>query len=294
MSGNILKKGMIATILVAIVFISGFSAMSHGAVAPSSTGKGILYLGQPDDITNFNYFDVASNTNWKADVLAWSFESLFIQDFDGTTIPLLAQNYTLNTSNPNQPVVTVTIRQGVYFIYPINGTPAYELTAKDVVFSYFALRYGTLYAGTLMTIPFDDNNDGVVEYNEMLHHVKFINNWTVQFTMRQVYGNFFLMTMNVPIIPWKIWANHLKSDGVPGDNQSTVVNPNGSTAGIIDTSWNTDPLATMGTGSYYYAAGVPGSYRIEQLNTNYWGKNFITPAGYHIYPQNVTQLFFKI
>ncbi|MGC9138507.1 MAG: ABC transporter substrate-binding protein [Thermoplasmata archaeon] len=294
MNGNVLKKGMIATILVAIVFISGFSAMSHGAVTPSQTGKGILYLGQPDDITNFNYFDVASNTNWKADVLAWSFESLFIQDFDGSTIPLLAQNYTLNLSNPNQPVVTVHIRQGVYFIYPINGTPAYELTAKDVVFSYFALRYGTLYSGALMTIPFDDNNDGVVEYNEMLHHVKFIDNWTVQFTMRQVYGNFFLMTMNVPIIPWKIWANHLKADGIPGDNQSTVVNPNGSTAGIIDTSWNSDPLATTGTGSYYYSGGVTGSYRIESLNTNYWGKNFITPAGYRIYPQNVTELFYKI
>lgn len=295
MKRSIVKKGLIATIMVAIVFISGFSIMAHGTtVSPSQSGKGILYLGQPDDITNFNYFDVASNTNWKADVLAWSFESLFIQDFDGNTIPLLAQNYTLNLSNPNQPVVTITIRQGVYFIYPINGTPAYELTAKDVVFSYFALRYGTLYSGTLMTIPFDDNNDGVVEYNEMLHHVKYINEWTVQFSMRQVYGNFFLMTMNVPIIPWKIWANHLKSDGIPGDNQSTVVNPNGSTAGIIDTSWNSDPLATMGTGPYYYAGGVAGSYRIEQLNTNYWGKNFITPAGFHIYPQNVTQLFYKI
>ncbi|MGC8709480.1 MAG: ABC transporter substrate-binding protein, partial [Thermoplasmata archaeon] len=259
-----------------------------------SSSSGTLYIAMQQDMPNFNYFDIASNTVWKSDVIGWGWDSLFGMDYDGSAIPWLAQNYTVNTSNPSEPVVTIHIRQGVYFVYPGNGTPAYELTAKDVVFSYCVERFGTTFSGSTFLIPFDDNNDGIVEYNEIMNHVKYIDQFTVQISMRQVYAQFFLNTLGIPIIPWKVWANHIKPDGVPGDNQSTVVNPNGSTAGVIDTSWNTDPMATMGTSIYYYVGGVAGSYRVIALNTNFWGKNFVTPAGYHIYPKNVTQIYFKV
>ncbi len=243
---------------------------------------------------NFNYFDLASNTVWKTDVIGWGWDSLFGMDYDGSAIPWLVQNYTVNTSNPSQPSVTLHIRQGVYFIYPVNGTPAYELTAKDVIFSYCVERFGTTFSGSTFLIPFDDNNDGIVEYNEIVNHVKYIDQFTVQISMRQVYAQFFLNTLGIPIIPWKVWANHIKPDGVSGDNQSTLVTPQGYTAGVIDTSWNTDPMATMGTSIYYYVGGVTGSYRVIALNTNFWGKNFVTPAGYHIYPANVTEIYFKV
>ncbi|MVT35389.1 MAG: hypothetical protein GPW18_01220 [Euryarchaeota archaeon] len=288
------SKLFIATALVAIVFISGFSAMSHASTVTPSSSSGTLYIAMQQDMPNFNYFDIASNTVWKTDVIGWGWDSLFGMDYDGSAIPWLAQNYTVNTSNPSEPVVTIHIRQGVYFVYPGNGTPAYELTAKDVVFSYCVERFGTTFSGSTFLIPFDDNNDGIVEYNEIVNHVKYIDQFTVQISMRQVYAQFFLNTLGIPIIPWKVWANHIKPDGVSGDNQSTVVNANGTTAGVIDTTWNTDPMATMGTGQYYYVTGVPGSYRVIALNTNYWGKNFVTPAGYHIYPQNVTQIYFKV
>ncbi|MFP3318189.1 MAG: ABC transporter substrate-binding protein [Thermoplasmata archaeon] len=288
------SKLFIATALVAIVFISGFSAMSHASTVTPSSSSGTLYIAMQQDMPNFNYFDIASNTVWKSDVIGWGWDSLFGEDYDGSAIPWLAQNYTVNTSNPSEPVVTIHIRQGVYFVYPGNGTPAYELTAKDVVFSYCVERFGTTFSGSTFLIPFDDNNDGIVEYNEIVNHVKYIDQFTVQISMRQVYAQFFLNTLGIPIIPWKVWANHIKPDGVSGDNQSTVVNANGTTAGVIDTTWNTDPMATMGTGQYYYVTGVPGSYRVIALNTNYWGKNFVTPAGYHIYPQNVTQIYFKV
>lgn len=288
------SKLFIAIALVAIVFISGFSTISHGSTVTPSSSSGTLYIAMQQDMPNYNYFDIASNTVWKADVIGWGWDSLFGMDYDGSAIPWLAQNYTVNTSNPSQPVVTIHIRQGVYFVYPGNGTPAYELTAKDVIFSYCVERFGTTFSGSTFLIPFDDNNDGIVEYNEIMNHVKYIDQFTVQISMRQVYAQFFLNTLGIPIIPWKVWANHIKPDGVPGDNQSTVVNPNGSTAGIIDTSWNSDPIATMGTSVYYYVGGVPGSYRVIALNTNFWGKNFVTPAGYHIYPQNVTEIYFKV
>ncbi len=287
-------KVLVATLLVAIVLISGFSVLGQGSTVKPNASTGTLYIAMQEDMPNFNYFDIPSNTVWKTDVIGWNWDSLFGVDYDGSAIPWLVQNYTVNTSNPSQPVVTLQIRQGVYFVYPINGTPAYELTAKDVIFSYCAERYGTTFSGSAFTIPFDDNNDGIVEYNEIVNHVKYINNFTVQISMRQVYAQFFLDTLGIPIIPWKIWANHLKPDGVPGDNQSTMVTAEGYTAGVIDTTWNSDPMATMGSSIYYYAGGVPGSYRIEKLNTYFWGKNFVTPTGYHIYPQNVTQLYFKI
>jgi len=287
-------KVLVATLLVAIVLISGFSVLGQGSTVKPSASTGTLNIAMQQDMPNFNYFDIASNTVWKTDVIGWNWDSLFGMDYDGSAIPWLVQNYTVNTSNPSEPVVTLHIRQGVYFIYPINGTPAYELTAKDVIFSYCTERYGTTFSGSTFLIPFDDNNDGVVEYNEIVNHVKYIDQFTVQISMRQVYAQFFLNTLGIPIIPWKVWANHLKPDGVPGDNQSTVVTAEGYTAGVLDTTWNSDPMATMGTSIYYYAGGVPGSYRVEKLNTYFWGKNFVTPAGYHIYPQNVTQLYFKI
>ncbi|MEM0166373.1 MAG: ABC transporter substrate-binding protein [Thermoplasmata archaeon] len=288
------SKLFIATILVAIVFISGFSAISHGSTVTPNSSSGTLYIAMQQDMPNFNYFDLASNTVWKTDVIGWDWDSLFYMDYSGAAIPWLVTNYTVNTTNPSEPSVTLHIRQGVYFVYPVNGTPAYELTAKDVIFSYCVERYGTTFSGTPFLVPFDDNNDGIVEYNEIVHHVKYINQFTVQISMRQVYAQFFLDTLGIPIIPWKVWANHIKPDGVPGDNQSTNVTAQGYTAGVIDTSWNTDPMATMGTSIYYYVGGVPGSYRVIALNTNFWGKNFVTPAGYHIYPANVTQIYFKV
>ncbi|MEM4142065.1 MAG: hypothetical protein QW401_03565, partial [Thermoplasmata archaeon] len=213
------SKLFIATILVAIVFISGFSAISHGSTVTPNSSSGTLYIAMQQDMPNFNYFDLASNTVWKTDVIGWGWDSLFGMDYSGAAIPWLVTNYTVNTTNPSEPSVTLHIRQGVYFVYPVNGTPAYELTAKDVIFSYCVERYGTTFSGSTFLVPFDDNNDGIVEYNEIVNHVKYIDQFTVQISMRQVYAQFFLNTLGIPIIPWKVWANHIKPDGVPGDNQ---------------------------------------------------------------------------
>ena len=286
-------KILIATILVAIVLISGFSVLSQGAtVSPKQSSSGTLYIALQQDMPNYNYFNLPSNTVWKADIIGWGWDSLYIMDYSGAMVPYLAQNATFNATSLT---LTVTIRQGVYFVWPINGTPAYELTAKDVVFSYFAERFGTTVSGTAFTVPFDDQNYGYVTYQEMLRHVKFINNWTVQFTMCRPYAMFFLDTMSMPIIPWQIWQNHLVTTGNPYDNNSApFVNPNGSTNGVVDTSWTQSPLATMGTSIFYYAGGLRNSYEIIKLNTNFWGKNWVSPSGYHVYPANISEIYFKI
>ncbi|MGC8663662.1 MAG: ABC transporter substrate-binding protein [Thermoplasmata archaeon] len=286
-------KLLIATILVAIVLISGFSVLSQGAtVSQKSSSSGTLYIAMQQDIPNYNYFNLPSNTVWKTDVIGWDWDTLYIMDYSGAMVPYLAQNATFNATSLT---LTVTLRQGVYFVWPINGTPAYEMTAKDVVFSYFAERFGTTVSGTAFTVPFDDQNYGYVTYQEMLRHVRYINQWTVQFTMCRPYAQFFLDTMSMPIIPWQIWQNHLVTTGNPNDNNNPVfVNPNGSTNGIVDTSWTESPLATMGTSIFYYAGGLRNSYEYINLNTNFWGKNWVSPSGYHVYPQNISQIYFKI
>ncbi|MGC8691582.1 MAG: ABC transporter substrate-binding protein [Thermoplasmata archaeon] len=283
----------IGLFIVGVMLLSGFSSMSNAmAVNQNSSSTGTLYIALQEDMANYNYFNIPTNTVWKSDIIGWGWDSLYTMDESGAMVPYLAQNATFWTNNLT---LIVHIRQGVYFVWPGNGTPAYELTAKDVMFSYFAERYGTTVSGTAFTIPFDDMKYGYVTYYEMLRHVKFINNFTVEFTMYQQYGEFFMDTMTMPIIPWKIWANHLTVTGLPYDNNSTVfINPNGSTNGVVNTQWTQSPLATMGTSVYYYAGGVQNSYEIIKLNQYFWGKNYRTPSGYSIYPKNVTEIYFKI
>jgi ABC-type transport system substrate-binding protein len=280
--------------VVGMVLLSGFSSMSSAVSLNKNTNSsGILYIALQQDMANYNYFNIPTNTVWKADIIGWGWDALYTMDENGEMVPYLAQNATFYPSNLT---LIVHIRQGVYFVWPGNGTPAYELTAKDVVFSYFAERYGTTVSGSAFTTPFDDQEYGYVTYYEMLRHVKFIDNFTVEFTMYQSYGEFFMGTMSIPIIPWKIWKNHLTVTGLPYDNNTKppVVNPNGSTNGVVNTQWTGSPLATMGTSNYYYAGGVQNSYEIIKLNKYFWGKNYVTPSGYSVYPRNVTEIYFKI
>lgn len=314
------KKISVAMFTAAIVFVlilSAFSTLSFSSAQTTETPQP-LFIGMQDDMPNFNYFDLASNTVWKAYAFGdWNFETLSGVDFSGAAVPWLASNWTqpqqfhYNILNPTTNSagiksgsiqfsssgtltgynVTVNIRHGVTFT---DGTP---MNASDVVFSYFAERYGTTFAGTATTVPFDVFGNGFLTFQEMQLSIHYINAYTVQFTMWNPYGEFYLTTLGgAIIIPMHIWQSHLVTAGVPDVTNGTVyTNPaTGVTNGIVDTHWNTDPAATIGTGPWYYSSGVPFAYRIEKPYTNYWGKNFTTPAGYHVYPQNISYMEFKI
>ncbi len=276
------KRIMLVSIVLLAVIISGFSAMTH-AMAPQPTTKagGVLKIAMQQDMPNFNYFDLTSNTVWKSNVIGWNFESLIGMDYDGKAYPLLAKSYQFY---PNNYTVIIHLRENVTFQ---DGQP---LTANDVIFSYCAERQGTTVSGTSFTVPFDDNNDGVVSYSEIKNHVIYMNKYTVKITARQPYNYFFLGTLGIPIIPEHIWKNHLVSP----DGSAVSVDSHGYTNGILDTSWNTDPKATIGTGPWMYAGGVKDSYRIEKPYQGYWGKDFKTPDGYPLWSKNVTEMDFKI
>jgi len=276
------KRIMLVSIVLLAVVISGFSGMTNAAAPqPHMRAGGVLKIAMQQDLPNFNYFDLGSNTVWKSNVIGWNFESLMSMDRDGSAYPLLAQKVVFDEKTLT---ATIYLRHNVTFQ---DGTP---MTAKDVIFSYCALRQGTTVSGTTFTVPFDDNNDGTVSFQEIKNHVKYINAYEVQISTRQPYNYFFLGTLGLPIIPEHIWKNHL----VAVNGGSTSVDSEGYTQGIVDVTWNSDPAATIGTGAWMYGGGVKDSYRIEKPYSGYWGKNFRTPDGYPLWNPNVTEMMFKV
>jgi len=277
------KKIMIVSLVLVVLLLSGFSAVTGSATAaePVKAKGGVLKIAMQQDLPNYNYWDLSSNTVWKSNVIGWNFESLIGMDYDGSAFPVLAESYEFDTENLT---ATLHLRHGVTFQ---DGEP---MTAKDVVFSYCALRQGTTVSGTSYTIPFDDNEDGTVSYDEIKNHVKYVDDYTVKISARQAYSFFFLGTLGLPIIPEHIWKDHL----VDVDGQGVAVDEQGYTHGIVDVTWNSDPKATIGTGWWMYGGGVRDSYRVEVPYENYWGKDFKTPNGYPFYNENVTQLYFKV
>lgn len=314
MNKKAILEPTIVVLLALILSITALTTLGNTFAQTTSTPQP-LYIGMQEDLPNFNIFDLSSNTVWKTDVIGGNFETLAGVDFNGAAIPWLASNWsqpaqfhynivnatTVNGVNTGQIQfspngsnvgynVTVNIRQGVTFT---NGMP---MNATDVVFSYFAERYGTTLAGTALTEPFDVFGNGYVTFQEMQMSIHYVNAYTVNFTMWNPYGEFYLTTLgDAYIIPMQVWESHLTLQGIPDVTNGTIyLNPaTGVTNAIVNTQWN-NPQASIGTGPWEYTSGLNFSYRIETPYSNYWGKNFVTPAGYHVFPQNISYMEFKI
>jgi len=242
-----------------------FSVFTAGHSKAEAQDETTLYVALQQDMPNFNMFDLGSNSVWKSYVLGWTLEGLSGLDPAGNIFPLLAESWTeINAQN----TTTVTLRSGVNFT---DGTP---VTADDVVFSYKVLRTGVTVSSSIIN-AFDWDNDGSVSEEEINQSVVKVDATHINFTLAKPYGQFFLTTLSVPIIPKHIWESHLK----PGN--------------ITDTQWN-DPLAVIGTGPFKYNGGQTNVYREMVRNEDYWGKNFVTPGGYKIYPENITRIYYKI
>ena len=276
------KMGLLVTVVLLAVLISGFSSAANAATPKANTSGGVLKIAIRYDMPNFNYFDMSSNTVWKSDVIGWNFEGLMGIDYDGSAYPLLAERVDFDS---NTLTATIHLRHNVTFH---DGTP---MTARDVIFSYCALRGDTTVSGTKFTIPFDDNNDGRVSFDEIQNHIKYVDNYTITISAKQPYNYFFRGTLGIPIIPEHVWKAHLVDSG---DGQGTAVDEHGYTHGIIDTSWNNDPAATIGTGPWMYSGGVRDSYRVEKPYDGYWGKDFKTPDGYPRWNSNISEMIFKV
>lgn len=241
--------------------------------AKEATEEETLYLAMQEDMPNFSYFDLASNTAWKDYVLRFCFESISGLDPEGNVYKALASDWNFDEDNLK---VTVHLREGVKFHDGV------EMTADDVVFSCTVLRDGTTVSSSIID-AFDADGDGKVSEDEIdgtidadgdggYEAVKKIDNYTVEMTMAKPYGQFFLTTLGIPIIPKHIWQDHLSEDGT------------------VDTLWGDDEAATIGTGPFYYAGGKANVYRELKIFDDYWGKDFNTPAGYRIYPVEVKRI----
>jgi peptide/nickel transport system substrate-binding protein len=257
-------KTIVAQIVMLLVVLSAFSMLPSNAAA-AQDGE-TLYLAMQQDMPDFNTWNLASNSVWKQNVIGFGYESLAGLDFNMLPYPSLAESWTFDEDTLE---VVITLREGVLFH---NGV---EMTADDVVFTYVHARDGGTYASNIINAfdayPFD----GVVNMTEIETAVVKVDDYTVSMTMATPYGQFFTNTLGVPIVPMSVWEDHVT------EYQT------------FDTTWN-DPDATIGTGPFYYKEGQANTYRVMQRFDDYWGQEFLTPAGYSNWPANVETLYYKI
>jgi peptide/nickel transport system substrate-binding protein len=263
-----------------LTVLSAFAALPS-VPAKAAADPGTLYLAMQQDMPDFNTWNLASNSVWKANVINWGFEGLAGMDYNMLPYPLLAESWDFDEVELE---VTVYLREGIMFHdMPEFGYEAEELTADDVVFTYHAARSGTTYSSNIIN-AFDISGDGDVDETEIATGVWKIDTYTVGMKMAGAYGQFFSQTLGVPIVPESIWTADWNDDGDPdGVNED----------GTFNVLWDS-PLAIVSTGAYKYKEGIPDTYRVMERNEDYWGKEFETPAGYPIYPPNVKALYFKI
>ena len=224
-----------------------------------------LRVALQQDMPDFNTFNLASNSIWKAKVMQFTLEGLAGTEANMQPYPLLADSWDLD---PYALTLTVHLRSGVTFHDGV------QVTADDVVFTYLAVRSGTTYSAGL-TYAFDLDNSGWLDIWEIESGVIKVDDYTVKMMLAQPYGQFIAEVLTIPIIPMHIWQYHLSYDG------------------IVDVLWN-DPTATIGTGPLLYVDGIADTFRLLQRYDGYWGQSFLTPAGHRTYPQSIDAIRFVV
>jgi ABC-type transport system substrate-binding protein/protocatechuate 3,4-dioxygenase beta subunit len=233
------------------------------------------------DMPNFNNWDLNSNSVWKDYVIGkWCWEGLSGLDPGGNLYPGMAEEWTFDDSDDTNLTVNVKLREGATF------HDGEDFDADDVLFTFSAMRDGTTYASNIID-AFDADGDGTCSADEIdgtidangdgsFEGITKIDAHNVKMIMGKPYGQFFLMTLGVPIIPEHIWKDHLTAEG------------------IVDILWNTDPAATIGTGPMMYHSGEADVFRRIVVFEDYWGVNDKSPSGHWLYPQTVTEIYFTL
>jgi peptide/nickel transport system substrate-binding protein len=241
----------------------------------------VLRVAMQEDIPNFNIFDLYSNSYWKDVILGrWCFEGLMGLDPEGNIFPRLAKEWSLDEENLT---VSITLREDVRF------HDGEIMDADDVIFTYTALRELTTYSDPIIQ-AFDSpsqGSDGVLDLDEIngsvdsdgdgvFEGISKVGRFQVRMVMGRPYSGFFLETLMVPIIPEHVWRDHVD------DNT------------WLDIFWGEDPNATIGTGPFFYHSGVIDESRRIVKFEEYWGKEWMTPSGHRIYPQQVDIIDFRL
>ena len=268
------NRTILAGFVMLLMVLTTFAVIPASATAAAAAAEDdVLYIAMQQDLPDFNNYNLGTNSVWKANVIGFGFESLSATDYDLKSVPLLAESWTFDEDTME---VVITLRQGVLFHdgTPDDLTDNVEMTADDVVFSYLMAREGTTYSSNIIN-AFDIDEDGTVTEDELNTGVVKTGDYEVTMTMAHPFGQFFSNTLAVAIMPMNVWENYLTVDGVVDVTMSEV-----------DMTW--------GTGAFYYADGVMNSYRVMKKFDGYWGKDFLTPAGWPTFPKVVDTLHYKI
>ena len=264
--------------------LSAFAALPAKTASAAAAGEDTLYIAMQEDLQDFNYWNLQSNSVWKANVIGFGFESLAEADFNLRPYAKLADYWDFNE---DELMVDIYLRQGVTF------HDGEELTAEDVRFTYIMARNGTTYSDGIFAAFESDDGDSIgwLTLDEIKAGVRIVDDYHLQMFMTgEGYGQFFSSTLGVPIMPEHIW----NKSGV-GDNNRVNTDPETPRSWYeVNVNWGSNPDAAIGTGPWYYAEGVSDSYRVMKKYENYWGKDSYSDYGMPLYPQEVDVLFYKI
>ncbi|MDH3365507.1 MAG: ABC transporter substrate-binding protein, partial [Thermoplasmata archaeon] len=252
-------------LVILVMVLSAFAALPAKTVS-AAADEDVFYIAMQEDMPDFNYFNLGSNSIWKYNVIGMGFEGLSTADFDLRPVPQLAESWDFDEDTLT---IDVYLRQGVLF------HDLTEMTAEDVKFTYMMLRDGSVYSDNIIP-AFDANDDNVVSETELNDGITIVNDYELTIVMAKPYGQFFSSTLGVPIVPKHIWEDHV-------DSENRVI-----------VTWGTDKIAATGTGPWYYADGVANSYRVMKKFDDYWGKDLTTPYGMPLFPNAVDTVFYKI
>ncbi|MEW5937479.1 MAG: ABC transporter substrate-binding protein [Candidatus Thermoplasmatota archaeon] len=292
-----MKKTMtkaLCALAVGAMILSLLPGMT-AAAEPQDT----LIIGMQNDAKNLNPWDPDTNAVWKSYMISWNFETLVAYKPDFELYPVLAAEDTTGpngvalTSDATGLNITVKIRQGVTFT---DGTP---LTAKDVAFSYQTLCWGLFQTSILDPLLWKDQTFKAFDSRAEKTHIGVevgADDYEVKFHLTQNFAMFWYSTLNVPIMPYHIWKDHIEVlDAATIEDYELPV---GSKEYTWDYSYgDKDHLdATIGTGPWKMDYWTPGVGAQTSVYEDYWGKNeTITweDKEYPFYPTNIRHIKFK-
>ena len=260
-------RAILAGFAMLVTVLSAFAVATPAAAAAAE--EDTVYIAMQADMTDFNNYNLGTNSVWKAHVITYCYEGLVATDYDLSTVPWLATGWTFTEATLT---VDVDIRTDVLFH---DGTP---MTVDDVIYSYKMVRDGTTYSDRIVQ-AFDQDADGAISDTEFSDGVIRVDDDTVRFVMAQPYGQFFSSTLSVPIVPMAIWDDPL--NGFTDADDKVIVTMS-------------DELMTIGTGAWRYDSGVANSHRIIKTFDDYWGKDYISPAGMPAFPVTLDRVYYKI
>lgn len=329
LSSNTLRALVIIFVMVAASFV----LLVQSDVAAAAATDTQLVVGLQNPATSLNFFDVATNSVWKAYMLEYDFESLYTYDPASALYSDLANNtaatncpagqtpgpYTGMCHDASGFNFTVQLHTGITFADPGQSTPK-PMTAQDVVFAYQTLAWSTnaqvIYPALWWPQPMVPLWNATAyggscaapvsqPYACMSHiAVKALNAYTVAFQLLPVkvgsvtgaYALFFYATMVVPIIPQYIWTGHINHNALVNWSDANGAKVADTWDRSIDLTWST-VQATVGTGPFYMANYVQNSETTINVFPSYWGKTYShTWAGtaYGFFPKYITSVKFVI